>query len=78
MACLSGGPDRKGGRWLASRELSQSSRGADGAKVLWQIKWERVKGDWVKMKLLKEGDEKNRREIEDTQNLRRNHFFNKI
>jgi len=31
MACLSGGPDRKGGRWLASRELSQSSRGADGA-----------------------------------------------
>lgn len=44
-------------------------------KALLQIKCERVKGDYEKMKLLKEGDEKNRGEMEDTLNLRRNHFF---
>lgn len=33
-------------------------------QVLSQIKCERVKGDCVRMRLLKEGDEKNRRDIE--------------
>lgn len=39
-----------------------------------QIKRERVKGDCVKMRLLQEGDERNRREIEESLNLSGNQF----
>lgn len=43
--------------------------------VFLQIECGRGKGRYVKLKSLKEGDEKNRREIEETLNCRRNHFF---
>lgn len=62
------------GGWCRGKYSKVAGEEKGPLQVLLQIKCERVKGDDVKMKLLKE-DEKNRREIKDTLNLGRNHFL---
>lgn len=49
---------------LVPRETGRTVGEKGLLQVLSQIKCERVKGDCVRMRLLKEGDEKNRRDIE--------------
>lgn len=64
-----------GGGWCRGKYDKVVREEKGPLKVLLEIKCERVKGDYMKMKLIKERDENNRRKMEDTLNLRRNHFF---
>lgn len=64
-----------GGGWCRGKYNKVVGEEKGPLEVLLQIQCERVKGNYVKMKLPKEGDETNRREIEETLNLRRNNFF---
>lgn len=77
MTCLyqSAGVRKVDGAWCPGKYNKVVGGEKGMLKVLLQIKCERVKGNCVKMKLLKEGNDENRREIEGTLNLRRNHFF---